>query len=171
MQIEYEISEQDFIDGQRLAIKNSPMLLVRWTRVVLPVFGLALLVFLMQSVAQQGFSWRAIAGLAFCLFFIGLPFLNRLAQKNLYAKSTIMHGKLSLQAAEDGVHFQGPAFSSQIAWSHFADFFEDDRSFVLYTNQRVFNMVPKHGLTSEQINTFREYLERNIKRASAASHV
>ncbi len=31
MHIEYEISEQDFMNAQRLAIKNSPVLLVRLT--------------------------------------------------------------------------------------------------------------------------------------------
>jgi hypothetical protein len=55
MQIEYEISEQDFIDAQRLAIKNSPVRLVRWTRWVLPLFGVALLIFLINVVVMQGF--------------------------------------------------------------------------------------------------------------------
>lgn len=56
MNVEYEISEQDFINGQRLAIKNSPARLVRWTRLVIPLFGVALLVFLVNALKQQGFS-------------------------------------------------------------------------------------------------------------------
>src|SRR5260370_42428249 len=58
MHIEYEISEQDFLNAQRLAIKNSPVLLVRLTRWVMPAFGLAGLVFIANATIQQGFSWR-----------------------------------------------------------------------------------------------------------------
>jgi len=134
VQIEYEISEQDFMDAQRLAIRNSPMRLVRWTRWVLPLFGVGLLVFLINAVAKQGFSVRAVPGLAFCLFFISLPLLNRNTQKKLYAKTTSMHGKLSLEASEEGLQFRGPSFSSQVGWSNFCKFFEDEKSFVLYQN-------------------------------------
>jgi hypothetical protein len=55
VQIEYEISEQDFMDAQRLAIRNSTMRLVRWTRWGLPLFGVALLIFLINVVVTQGF--------------------------------------------------------------------------------------------------------------------
>jgi len=107
MHIDYEISEQDFLDAQRLAIKNSSLRIVRWTLLVLPLFGLSLLIFLIHGTATQGFSVRLIPGLAVCLFFISVPLLNRRTQKNLYAKSTAMHGRLSLDADDDGMQFGG----------------------------------------------------------------
>jgi len=162
MHIEYEISEQDFVNGQRLAIKNSPVRLVRWTRVVLPLFGVALLAFLIYAVAQRGFSWRAVPGLGFCLLFIALPFLNRRTQQNLYAKAAAMHGRLSLGVDEDGLRFQGSTFSSQVGWSNFRKFFEDESSFVFYQNQLVFNIVPKRSLAPDQITALRGFLERKI---------
>ena len=164
MQIEYEISEQDFINGQRLAIKNSPKLLVRWSRLMLPLFGVALLLFLLNAVKQQGFSWRVIPGLAFCLMFIALPLLNRSTQRRLYAKATVMHGRLLLGVDEGGLSFHGPTFSSQVGWSNFRKFFEDEDSFVLYQNQQVINIVPKRKLAPEQITALRGYFERNIGR-------
>src|SRR5258708_6639568 len=51
MQIEYEISEQDFIDAQRLAIKNSSARVLRW---LFPLFGLAMLPFLVNAAIEQG---------------------------------------------------------------------------------------------------------------------
>lgn len=167
LQIEYEISEQDFINGQSLAIKNSPVRLIRWTRLVIPLFGVVLLVFLVYTVKQQSFSWRMIPGLAAVLVFVALPLLNRRTQRSLYAKATGMHGKLCLGLDENGLRFQGPTFSSQANWSNFCRFFEDERSFVLYQNQRVFNIVPKRGLAPEQITALRGYLERNIGRTAA----
>jgi len=166
MQIEYEISEQDFIDAQRLAIKNSPVRLVRWTRWVLPLFGVSLLIFLINAVAKQGFSIRAIPGLAFCLLFISLPLLSRSKQKKLYAKNTAMHGKMFLEASGEGLQFRGPTFSSQVGWSNFCKFFEDEKSFVLYKTSQVFNIVPKRGLSPDQITSLRGYLEQKIGRSA-----
>jgi hypothetical protein len=162
MQIEYEISEQDFIDAQRLAIRNSPMRLVRWTRWVLPLFGVGLLIFLINALARQGFSMRAIPGLAFCLLFISLPLLSRSNQKKVYAKNTAMHGKLSLEASDEGLKFRGPTFSSEVGWSNFCKFFEDERSFVLYKTSQVFNIVPKRELSPDQITSLRAYLDQKI---------
>ena len=164
MQIEYEISEQDFINGQRLAIRNSPKLLARWSRLVLPLFGLGLLLFLLNAVKQQGFSWRVIPGLAFCLLFMALPFLNTRTQRMLYAKTTAMHGRLTLGVDEDELRFQGPTFSSEVGWSNFCKFLEDKTSFVLYQNQQVINIVPKRNLAPDQITVLRGFFERKIGR-------
>ena len=162
MDTEYEISEQDFINAQRLAVKESPVHAIRWTRLVLPLFGTGLLAFLIHAVVQQGLSWRMVPGLAFCLYMISLPFWSRRAQKRLYAKATAMHGRISLGVGEDGLQFQGPTFSSQLRWSHFARFIEDEDSFLLYPNEQIFNIVPKRNLAPEQITALREYLALKI---------
>jgi hypothetical protein len=166
MQINYEISEQDFIDAQRLAIRNSPVRLVRWTRWILPLFGVALLIFLINVVVTRGFSVRAVPGVAVCLLFISMPLLSRSKQKKLYAKNTAMHGKMFLEASDKGLQFRGPTFSSQVDWSNFCRFFEDERSFVLYKNSQVFNIVPKRELSPAQITSLRGYLDQKIGRSA-----
>lgn len=163
MHIDYEISEQDFLDAQRLAIRNSSVRLIRWNPLVLPLFGVLLLIFLIHGTAAQGFSVRLIPGLAVCLFFISVPLLNRRTQRKLYAKSPSVHGRISLDANDDGMQFRGHTFCSKVSWSHFGKFFEDDKVFVLYQqNQQIFNTVPKRSLSPEQVTTLRQYLERNI---------
>jgi len=163
MRIDYEITKQDFLDAQRLAIQKSPLPLVRWTRLVSLLFGLSLLVFLIYAAARQGFSVRFVPGLAICLLFISMPLLNRRTQENLYKKSTSMHGKLSFDADDEGIRFAGGTFSSKLAWPHFVKYVEDDKVFLLYQNSQVFNLVPKRALSQEQITTLREYLQRNIR--------
>jgi len=164
MRIEYEITERDFINGQRLAIKNSPVRLVRWTRLVLPFFGIALLAFWIQGVVQQGFSWDVIPVLAIPLFFISIPLVSRNTQKKLYAQTNSMHGPLSLEIDDVGLEFKGPTFTSKIEWPHFRKFFEDDQSFVIYADSGVFNVIPKRGLSSEQITDLREYFARKLSK-------
>jgi len=162
MNFEYQIAEQDFIDAQALAIKNSPVRLVRWTRFVLPLFGAGLLAFLIRVVVQQGFSWRIVPASIFPLVFLATPLLSRRNQRQVYAKTTSLHGTLSLVADEDGLQFQGPTFSSRILWAHFYKFLEDERSFLLYQSPHVFNIVPKRGLSTEQIDVLRTFLRRNV---------
>jgi hypothetical protein len=164
MNIEYEITEQDFIHAQRLAIKSSPVRLVRWSRLVLPLFGVALSAFLIRAVVQQGFSWRVIPGSCFCLLFISLPLLKRRSQKQLYGKTTSIHGKLSLGVDDNGLQLQGPTFSSQVGWSNFCRFIEDENSFVVYQNSQVFNIVPKRSLSAEQVANLRQHFEDKILR-------
>jgi len=162
MNIEYEISERDFANAQRLAVKNSPMRIVRWSRMVLPLFGMAGLVFLVSVVVQQGFSWRVIPAGGFCMLFISLPLLTGWERRRLYARTTGLQGRLSLAADESGLRFQGTTFSSEIRWAHFHKFIEDDKSFLLYSNPQVFNIVPKESLSVEEIEDLRALLARNI---------
>ncbi len=163
MHIEYEISEQDFMNAQRLAIKNSPVLLVRLTRWVMPAFGLAGLVFIANATIQQGFSWRVIPALAFCLLLISLPLLSKRTQKKLYINTSSIHGKLSVEVEEDSLAFTGPTFSSKVDWSNFWKAFEDEQSFLIYQqNRQVFNIIPKRSLSTQQVSELREYLARKL---------
>ena len=165
MEITYQISEKDYLDAQRLAIKNSPVLLLRLSRVVLPCFGLFLLVFLIHTVSQQGFSSKMLPGLIFPFWFMALPLLNRQKQKKLYAQSTNIHGQISLQVNDDELHIQSPTSSTRLRWAHFSNFFEDQRSFILYQSPQIFIMIPKRTVTAEQTATLREYFQRHIARS------
>lgn len=164
MHVDYEISERDYLDGQRLAIKNSSVRMIRWTRFVLPSFGVLLAAFLTYGILTQGFSVNMLPGMAFSLFFLLTPFLTRRKQKTLYAKSNAMHGRLTLDVDDSGIQFGGPITSGKVAWAYFGKFFEDERTFVLYQkNQAIFHMVPKRALSAEQVAGFRQYLEENVR--------
>jgi hypothetical protein len=164
MHVDYEISEKDYLDGRRLAIKNSSVRMVRWTRFVLPSFGALLAVFLIRGIWTQGFSVSVLPGMAFSLFFLLIPFLGIRKQKTLYAKSNALHGRLTLDVDDSGIQLGGPITSAKVAWAYFGKFFEDERVFVLYQkNQAIFHMVPKRALSADQVASFRQYLEQNIR--------
>lgn len=169
MHIDYEISEQDFLDTQSLALKSSPIPGLRWSRVVLPVFGLLLLAALIYTAARQGFSMRALPGLlfgiVFCLFWISLPLLSKQKQKAVYAKSKGLHGRLAIEIDDDGIQFQGPLSSAKTGWPYFSKFFDDDKTFIFYQdNEQIFHMLPKRFLSPEQVVEFRKFFERHVGR-------
>jgi YcxB-like protein len=164
MHIDYEISERDYFDGQKLAIKNSSVGMVRWTRYFLPCLGALLVLFLIHTTLTQGFSAGMLSGLAFSLFFLSIPFLSRRKQKTLYATSNALHGRLRLDVDDSGIQFGGPITSSRVAWAFFGKFFEDERAFVLYQkNEAIFHMVPKRALSGDQVTSFREYLQQHVR--------
>jgi hypothetical protein len=140
------------------------MRIVRWSRLVLPLFGVGGLAFLLYAVAQQGFSWRVIPAAGFCLLFLSLPLLNGWEQRKLYARTTGLQGRLSLAADESGMRFRGSTFSSEIRWPHFHKFLEDDNSFLLYSSPQVFHIVPKRSLSGNEVEDLRSILERNVAR-------
>jgi|GEM_PF-1459203 hypothetical protein len=170
MHIDYEISEQDFLDAQKLAIKNSPNLLTRLTRVVLPLFGAALMAFVSYSLVTQGFSWNLIPAAAFPLLLLALPGWSKRIQKKPYAKAVSMHGLLALDVDEMGMQFQGPTVSSKVTWSHFSRFYEDEKVFILYQHMPVFNLIPKRILSPEQVIELRSYLRVIGKSSEAESN-
>jgi hypothetical protein len=164
MHVDYEISEKDYLDGQRLAIKNSSVRMIRWTRFVLPSLGVLVAVLLIYGILTQGFSVSMLPGMAFSLFLLLTPFLTRRKQKTLYARSNALHGRLTLDVDDSGMQFGGPITSGKVAWAYFGKFFEDERTFVLYQkNQAIFHMVPKRALSTDQVADLRQYLQQNIR--------
>lgn len=162
MRIDYEISEQDFLNAQKLAIRKSPQLVVRMTALVIPIWGAFLSAFLVWTGLKQGLSWNFLPGLFFGLLMLSLPLINRRAQRKMYAKATSMHGKVSLETDDTGVSFSGPSFSSHQDWKNFFRFLEDDKTFLLYQSTQVFNPIPKRMLLPQEIEDLRNAFTRNI---------
>jgi hypothetical protein len=58
MQIEYEISEQDFLDAQKLAVRNAPNLTTRLLLRVLPFWGVFVFPVLPGLYSSRGLRGR-----------------------------------------------------------------------------------------------------------------
>ncbi len=113
---------------------------------------------------DAGFSASVLPGMVFALFFLSIPLWNKRSQRNHYAKSNALHGRLTLDVDDSGIHFGGPITSAQVAWAYFGKFFEDEKAFVLYqNNQATFHMVPKRALSADQVAGFRQYLQQNVR--------
>ena len=171
MHIEYEISEQDYLKGQRLAIKNHSRRSVRWMRLGLPTFGFILFVgyisnfVLVTIVLKQTFSSTSLLALLVPAFFVSTPLLNKRSQRKLYAQSTSLHGKLSLRADEDGFEGEGPTFHSKVNWSVFDFFCEDNASFVLFQKTLIISIIPKRELSADNIQELRRLFQSKISRS------
>jgi hypothetical protein len=164
MQIEYKISEQDFLDAQKLAIRNLPSRSTRLIFRVLPFWGLFLFLGVMWPVFQHGLSWKwnMLLPFSMALLFLSLPLLMRRAQKKIYRKTANLHGKRTVTVEGTGLNFNGPGFSSHVEWAFFPRFVEDENTFLLYQSNQIFNIIPKRQLSQNQISELREAFTQHI---------
>lgn len=162
MHVDYEVSEKDFLEAQKLAIKKSPFRLVRWIRWVLPLIGSMTLAFLAYAVATQGFKANMIWGSILPFWMISMPWMTRRAQRKLYAKSKHFQGPMSLDVDDYGMTIKGDGVDSRVAWANFASVCEDDYSFVIYQGSGIFHPFPKRMMSAEQIAALAECFKRNI---------
>ena len=162
MHIDYTISEADYASAQKLAIKRMKPLQYRLTLVWLPAFGLLLLGFLFYTGYRQGFSTSLAPGFFVSIFFLSLWVTTKQSIRKGYAKSTNMHGQLTLDISDDGLNFRGITFNSQVTWDHFSRFVEDKDCYVLFQNPLIFNIVPKRCLSDEQSAQLRDFFAHHI---------
>ena len=164
MQIEYEISEQDFLDAQKLAVRNAPNVTTRLLLRVLPFWGVFVFLGVAWPVFKEGFAWKAemIVPLAFATLCLASPLLVKRAYQRAYRGNPSYKGKRTLILNESGLDLSGPTFSSQLKWENFIRFVEDEKVVLLYQSGQVVQIVPKRQLAPEQITELREAFTRHI---------
>ncbi|HEX2328197.1 MAG TPA: YcxB family protein [Candidatus Angelobacter sp.] len=166
MHIDYSISEQDYALAQQLAWKTLKPISRAFFLYAGPIFAIGLLVFWIHALVARGFSSNLAPGIAVPVLFLYLPFAVRSNTRKMYGRSGNLHGPLSLDVAEEKLHFSGASFSSDVTWSHFTRFAEDQHSFVLFQSPGIFNMIPKRHLTPEQADFLRTLLQSHLSAGS-----
>jgi YcxB-like protein len=166
MRIEYEISEQDFLDGQKLAIKNLPTFAGRWVWLMFPFYAAIGTIVGIGAVKKSGeltFDEIVIGALAFGVMAVLFPFLTKNKQRKLYAKSTNLHGPIVTDIDSDGFGFYSPLSSGKTKWASFSKFCEDKKSFVLFQQSgRIINILPKRQLTPDVIAELHQLLSSHL---------
>lgn len=164
MQIEYEISEQDFLDAQKLAMRKAPKLTMRLLLRVLPFWGAFVFLGVAWPVFKQGFAWKMdmIVPLAFAILCLASPLLVKRAYRKAYRGNPSYRGNRTLILNESGLDLSGPTFSSQLKWENFIRFVEDEKVFLLYQSGQVAQIVPKRQLSPEEITELREAFTQKI---------
>jgi hypothetical protein len=163
-QINYEISEQDYLDAQKLATRNHPRTFTRVLYRILPYWGLLVGLAVVWVMFGRGFYWDnlMILPLGFAVFALGRPLLFKRAVKAAYRKTRSLHGPRSTAVDEQGISFEGPDFSSQLKWPFFLKFAEDEKSFVMYQTNQMFFLIPKRQLSQQESLDIREALVHHI---------
>jgi YcxB-like protein len=166
MRIEYEVSEQDYLDGQALAIRNHPSVFCRWSSAIVlgfaTLWGLAWIADVLVDGWAAGFRLKNVWLLPVTIYLGLTPLLVRRKRKKLYAKTVSLRGNLYLEVDDARVRCGGPTFNSEVEWANFEKLVEDDKAFVLFLKAQTFVIIPQKFFTPEQLTEFRAYCQRHL---------
>lgn len=162
MQIDYEMSEQDFMEAQKLALRHLPNRSGRWIVRSLPFLGLFICLAALWKVVRSGYMWNSnvILPFGFGLFFLLSPWLMNQANRKMFRRNPIFQGQRSVTVDETGLIFTSPTASVKIKWDSIQNTVEDNTTFVLYQGGVVFHILPKRQLSQEQISELRDAFGR-----------
>ncbi|UJW84030.1 YcxB family protein [Devosia sp. SL43] len=128
------------------------------------IFGLLWLAFVAFLIAfADGLSNIALTlGLA-CLPFIvmlGLtPLMTPITARRNFARQRSLQGDLTLSWSEAGLRTVSEYGTFEIPWSHFNRRAENGNLFLLFESDRLYRLIPKRVLTTEQQADVRSLIE------------
>lgn len=135
-----QISEQDFMDAQRLHLRPSKMM-----RVFHYVLGVILIPILLFAAAVDAHHSRLSALLALgaiaaviILFQIILPWRLR----RFYREQKTLHYPFAMELNEEGVFSEGENGTGRIKWADFYAWKQDSKTILLYQARNFFNVIP-----------------------------
>lgn len=158
--VEFENTLSDHLAAERLFYKST-----FWAKgdkvvaVLLVIGGLLLLVFSVQL------WWLSIA-----FFFIAaaewfhMLSPSALRTRFFFKRNPKFLEKYNLSFSDSGIHFKTASIDSDIAWTHYSRWIEDDYVFLMIYGSRMYSVIPKRAFSDpEVIAAFRSLISRHIR--------
>jgi hypothetical protein len=152
MQVNYELSQRDFLDAFKAHRKRSTVLKwVLWVGMAF-VFTLAVtnLILVVSFPGSEGMSTAALPLALACLWA-----LVAWAARNQYRNQPAAKGSKTLLLDAAGLDWRWNTGSADVAWTHRFRFLESERQFLFYSSPVCFNIAPKQ-------NRFRILVAENL---------
>ncbi|MGA7239662.1 MAG: YcxB family protein [Bryobacteraceae bacterium] len=165
MQINYQLSEKDFVEAygvhrNRTAFKKWSMRLF----IAFVVFMAALVVAGALADHSRQMAKNLLPLIGLLAFWIAILWvLPRWNMRRQFRKQPGAQGPKTVTFDADGAHWSWDGGSSDIAWKNYILWSEGKNQILFYTSPACFNILPTHGLPSEQIVDLRELLKQNIQ--------
>jgi hypothetical protein len=162
MQIEYQLSEGDFVH----ATEFSTLRRTFWKRIRLWLFrllGLFVVAVSLAALSSAGSKQIGVFLLLCGLFLCFHSVITKMGAKRRFKKMTQLHGSFVVDIDANGIHYTAPAGESNMDWRVWGSFAEDRNSFVLVQRgSRMFMPIPKRELSQTQIAELRTLFETHL---------
>jgi hypothetical protein len=164
MQIDYELTQREFIDAftahryRSVARKWLTRLFMSITLVLAVILLIGLIV---KPDAQD--AKILMPYFVFAFLWIGpMLVLPRWSARRQFLKQPGAQGPRTVLIDPTGVHWRWNGGSSDIAWKNYVRAVEGKFQFLLYTSPACFNIIPKRALSSDGLLELRRILNQNI---------
>ncbi len=163
MQITYELTERDFLDGYA-AHRKSRMawgLFKIFIGIVLLFTVVILFGFLMKPSWEQA---RALMPLFVVVpMWIALVALYpRWSVRRQFRQQPGAHGPRTATLDDTGAHWRWNGGASDVEWKNYIRSVEGKNHFLFYISPAFFNILPKRALSADQLVELRSLLNQNI---------
>jgi hypothetical protein len=164
VQIDYELTQRDFIDS--FAAHRNRNVFSKWLIrlfITIAITFAAILAFglIVKPNAQDAKNLMPFFVLTF--LWIGvLRVLPRWNARKQFLKQPGAQGPRTALIDASGIHWRWNGGSSDIAWKNYVRALEGKDQFLLYTSPACFNIIPKRVLTQERLLELQGLLKQNI---------
>jgi len=160
MNITYQLTQGEYQKAVRLHHKKGQRL------IMLAVYaGLAAIIVLTGT---DFTNTREIITNVLALFFsisfymLFVRMISAYQAKSIYAKSPTLQHEVTLRVSGKGVKLDKKTDHTTIPWSAFSKWKKDELFYLLYTNPRHFNVIPKRVMNKTEKKELDAYLEKYI---------
>jgi hypothetical protein len=122
--------------------------------------GVTLLILEPHGTAFRNLIPLYILFILWTLVFWASPYLSARSQ---FRGSPSANAAITLAITDAGLQLHSQHTDSKVGWSAFAKYLEEKAIFALFTNPKVFIVIPKRAFTVEQVSEFRELLRLHVK--------
>jgi len=93
-------------------------------------------------------------------FFVYFP----IKFKRHYRQHKLLKEPMEFDIQDSGIKLSSPSINANLSWDNFIKWKEGEKLFILYQNDALMNILPKHNFNTENdITRFRQLLHTNIK--------
>ena len=160
MNITYQLTQDEYQQAVNLHHKKGQR------AIMLAIYaGLAVIIVLMGTDFS---NTREIITNVLAVFFsisfymLFVRMISAYQAKSIYTKSPTLQHEVTLRVSGKGVKLDKKTNNAIIPWSAFSKWKKDELFYLLYTNPRHFNVIPKHVMNETQKKELDAYLEKYI---------
>ena|SRR5581483_10797118 len=164
MKISYEITEDDYLEAYRLTLMSSSRLYRIGKWLVIPVGALCVGVSIL-TLAISPFSATNLVPLMIGVFILITPWRVRRKARSIYRQAHQPYFQVTAEFDDSGVHLTTPLGSGNSQWEAYQKYAEGPNVFALIMPTRVSHIVPKRGLSAEEISALRVIIGSRLQKA------
>jgi hypothetical protein len=161
MEITYELTEKDFVEGYRIHRQRSSS--GNWTPSVYMFWASILAAVIVGLTNQHGIKGMVILGFMAFAWAALVSFHSRSSVRRQFRNQPAVHGPRTVVFDSEGAHWRLDGGSSDVAWKNYIQSIEGDTQILLYGSPASFIMIPERILDSAQLAELRELLKQNIQ--------
>lgn len=94
------------------------------------------------------------------LLYWGSPYLSARSQ---FRGSRAAKAPITLDITDTGLQFRSQHVDSKVDWTAYVKWLEQKTIFALFSNPKIFVVIPKRAFTVDQVSEFRELLRQHVK--------